>query len=731
MSTSIGSWPKGQRTNHACASCRSRKARCDGKMPACSSCTKRELECVYGELKRRGKGKTHAYIQSLEQRLDKMETLLTPSRSVSDGASSEAGGSAPELGESLDEIVPELEATMDAAKGVTLSEPSESITGQAAVTGLLSHVAPTSLSSGSHEPDRNATPKAKLKPPPALLQMMSTATTAIQLRDSMRLPQARTSRPVHAHLPPPFEARALIRYFLEDINPYLPIFQNDSIMALLSERFPVDQDSEEPGWWATINAIYGTGLVHRLQNGEVGEFTKVPWAYFKNAFSVYSELASVKPSIPRIQALLAIARFLNETADTRTAPLVVSTAVHMIRMLGLDQEDNSRTETEAEAEQRRQIYWVARILDTESSIKGGLRPTLGHDECDVELPSGRLVDGIQVAPGHVLPHTAAKDIFNLRAKLSVIQARAHTLSLSIARGRTKKNIREELQQLHEALEAWRRSVPEGIRPRCDGIGTYGVLEWHVASLHLAFYACADLMYRMKFKVEALALDVDPVLLGTTDTSTRPLSHYAGAARATLGMMDHMDLPTFVDTWRAFYHLLCAAISLLTVIAEAPSSLDALSDILLLRSLVRYVTRLRLSENHDIGRLMGGLTLIAWAAETALAQANNCQGCQCISPTANTTGACMTLFSRELIQDLVARLSQTVDFMQLTQGLVGNVPRLNDAACAVFSRTILQAMGNPECEPYLFSPDSLRPSTYGFGVVAQQTSENAPPPTLPS
>jgi hypothetical protein len=49
---------KRQRIERACARCKARKIKCDAKQPACSRCETVDVECVYGQVGRRGKGKT-------------------------------------------------------------------------------------------------------------------------------------------------------------------------------------------------------------------------------------------------------------------------------------------------------------------------------------------------------------------------------------------------------------------------------------------------------------------------------------------------------------------------------------------------------------------------------------------------------------------------------------------------------------------------------------------------
>ncbi|KAF5344575.1 hypothetical protein D9757_015250 [Collybiopsis confluens] len=69
---------KKRRIQRACDVCRRKKIRCDGvQMPSnqCSNCLAYNFECTYVEAAKK-RGPPKAYVESLENRLEKMETLL-------------------------------------------------------------------------------------------------------------------------------------------------------------------------------------------------------------------------------------------------------------------------------------------------------------------------------------------------------------------------------------------------------------------------------------------------------------------------------------------------------------------------------------------------------------------------------------------------------------------------------------------------------------------------------
>lgn len=65
---------KKSRKHSACQQCRNRKVKCDGTLPACSSCTSMGQQCIYTEPKKRGF--PPGYIQKLEIYASRLERLL-------------------------------------------------------------------------------------------------------------------------------------------------------------------------------------------------------------------------------------------------------------------------------------------------------------------------------------------------------------------------------------------------------------------------------------------------------------------------------------------------------------------------------------------------------------------------------------------------------------------------------------------------------------------------------
>ncbi|KAL4814303.1 fungal-specific transcription factor domain-containing protein [Aspergillus spinulosporus] len=67
---------RGKYTPRACEECRRRRAKCDGKKPACSRCVHWQISCQYSTAEDGRRPASKAYVLSLRQRIDSLERLL-------------------------------------------------------------------------------------------------------------------------------------------------------------------------------------------------------------------------------------------------------------------------------------------------------------------------------------------------------------------------------------------------------------------------------------------------------------------------------------------------------------------------------------------------------------------------------------------------------------------------------------------------------------------------------
>ncbi len=298
-------------------------------------------------------------------------------------------------------------------------------------------------------------------------------------------------RRLYIPLPPQNETTNLLRVFLDEVNATLPIFQKESLVAIYERQFPVDRNSEEPAWWACLNAILAIATQRKATNDAFRMVSKFSWAFFKNAFSVLDEIISTDPSLLAVQALLVMAVFLRGTVDTRTLAQLVSVAARMIRIISLDREPAGVDV--AETEQRRRVFWIAYMLDIDSSINSGLPPNLERGYHLVALPSQTPHDGLGILD---ISANLTANLFRLTAELRLIKAKAHRLiDLDAAMLPMHGKLEGDISQLPVELETWRQKVPEAIRPEGLERPVIGTVVFPLAILQLEFYSTTSMIHR--------------------------------------------------------------------------------------------------------------------------------------------------------------------------------------------------------------------------------------------
>ena len=378
--------------------------------------------------------------------------------------------------------------------------------------------------------------------PPRLQFLNRIGATAEKLRAAASRESPR--RRLYAPMIPQAEALNLIEFFLDETSSLFPLFDKKQIINMCEQRFPANRDSEEAAWWACLNTMVAIGMQRKAVNSAFQTICEFAWSYFKNAYAVFDEIISTDGNLLSIQAILLMAIFLSSTVDTRTTSMLVSAAIRMIRILDLDSELDGEPD-DAEAEQRRNVFWIAYMLDVDLSLRSGLPPNI-TDLPEMQLPQERLLDESGQLSDSLDPPPV--DFFRLEVDLSLIRAKIYRLYTPDASA-TYEQLTMRASQLRDELEAWRIKLPSSIRPNCARKSN-GSISFPLATLHLDFYYSACLVH------QRLNL---PSMTGEPAVSTQSPQDLAeifsrpsiDAARAMLSMLDHIDFPSLLDLWYVF------------------------------------------------------------------------------------------------------------------------------------------------------------------------------------
>lgn len=302
--------------------------------------------------------------------------------------------------------------------------------------------------------------------------------------------------PIFIPLPPKSQVESIFGFAFEEINYVLPLFHAQVLNKLLQEHYagPIASSGKDPTRWAMINSALAVAIQLRLAPNSRSEITKVSWCFFKNAYSVYSAISLQGTSVLAVEALLAMAIFMQGTNDTRTTPHLVHTAARLSLALGLHQESYVSGLDSTTRNRIRRVFWISFILDKEISVLTGLPSTYddnvaGFNSCD-PIESASL--GVQWNSGTNLPSVLFRCRVELAAVARIIEK---DLRLELLNEQDKSGLQRIVRELDHRLEEWKESLPSDLRP--------GYIIWSetpplaresIVSLHFSYYQALITIY---------------------------------------------------------------------------------------------------------------------------------------------------------------------------------------------------------------------------------------------
>ena len=538
---------KRRRIARACDMCRKKKIKCDGKMPKCSHCENYNTECVFTHVeKKRAPPKGAKYIEGLENRLGRMESLLRLSGLLAedDGGRTDLGTLEKRLAERqrsqsdatcpLSPTSPQIGATQEANIPVDNSAqdtPKRTPNGNVATVESVKDD-PGSTKKTQKEVDALADQMCSLITnnygetryigsssgfsifSPKGIQwvndktgdnsfevMIAAATDQEKIGWDHWKPEVFNDlfeRRIFKPLPTRQECYALLKDYFENFNCMFPLFHEPTFMHLVDKHYSLEP-YEGSGWWASLNVALA--IAHRLRvmsNVVDQEEDQVAWGYLKNAMAVMSELTMRNTDLLSVQALLGMGLFLQGTPNPQPAFFLVSAAVRLAHSIGLHKRGSDFNLNAAENEQRKRVFWIAYMLDKDICLRSGRPPVQDDDDMNVELPSADPSDNVGNIP--LAQETDGKktlNLFRLMCTFAQIQSRVYKQLYSVKASRQSDGeLLNTIGELDAQLEAWKDSIPIDFRPEHEIKAAHTPLILHVVVLHFAYYNCLTTIHRM-------------------------------------------------------------------------------------------------------------------------------------------------------------------------------------------------------------------------------------------
>ncbi|KAF2824598.1 hypothetical protein CC86DRAFT_446796 [Ophiobolus disseminans] len=635
--------PKRRRIARACDMCRKKKIKCDGKMPSCTHCQNYKTECIFTQVeKKRQPPKGAKYIEGLENRLARMESLMRLSGVLpddDDGSTDlatlekrftdRAGQStprhsmderhasmAPQTGTNTASGTPAQPALPSPRSGTASPEPEKQANGEVKEEDALAEMMCSLVTNncgetryiGSSSGFSIFSPKGiqwvnDKTGDNSFREMISTAAVEDNKWISWRpdVFQDIFKRRVYKQLPPKHEALSLLKDYFENFNCMFPLFHEPTFMHLVEKHYS-DDPYEGSGWWASLNVALA--FAHRLRvmsNLVPAEEDEKAWQYLKNAMSVMVELTMRNTDLLSVQALLGIGLFLLGTPNPQPTYFFIATAMRLAHSIGLHKKGANFNLNSAEVEQRKRVFWIAYMLDKDICLRSGRPPIQDDDDMNVELPSEYPPDNIGNIP--LADGKGTMNLFRLMCTFSIIQSNVYKGLYSVkAAKQTDGELLNTIGELDRELEDWKDGIPLEFRPEHDIKASHTPLILQVAVLHLGYYNCLTTIHRMSvhhgywtsrlsnFAIQGLnARPLNPRVFMSAQLCVQ-------AARASIHLLKYIPKGDLSCVWLIIYFPVTALVTLFANILQNPQDTRSRSDLKLMKLVVNFLNML----NDDQG-----------------------------------------------------------------------------------------------------------------------------------
>ncbi|KAL5114042.1 hypothetical protein ACEQ8H_008098 [Pleosporales sp. CAS-2024a] len=632
--------PKRRRIARACDMCRKKKIKCDGKMPSCTHCQNYKTECIFTQVeKKRQPPKGAKYIEGLENRLARMESLMRLSGVLPDDddgstdlatlekrLADRAGQSATPRNSDYDErrasIAPTAGATPvqpalpSPRSGTASPEPDQETEQEHKEEDALAEMMCSLVTNNCGETRYIGSSSGFSIFSPKGIQWVNEKTGDNSFRDMISTAAVEDNkwiqwrpdvfqdifkRRVYKQLPSKQEALSLLKDYFENFNCMFPLFHEPTFMHLVDKHYSKDP-YEGSGWWASLNVALA--FAHRLRvmsNLVPAEEDEKAWQYLKNAMSVMVELTMRNTDLLSVQALLGVGLFLLGTPNPQPTYFFIATAMRLAHSIGLHKKGTNFNLNSAEVEQRKRVFWIAYMLDKDICLRSGRPPIQDDDDMNVELPSEFPADNVGNIP--LADGKGTMNLFRLMCTFAIIQSKVYKGLYSVkAAKQTDGELLNTIGELDKELEEWKDAIPLEYRPEHDIKASHTPLILHVAVLHLGYYNCLTTIHRMSvhhgywtsrlsnFAIQGLnARPLNPRVFMSAQLCVQ-------AARASIHLLKYIPKGDLSCVWLVIYFPVTALVTLFANILQNPQDTRSRSDLKLMKLVVNFLNML----NDDQG-----------------------------------------------------------------------------------------------------------------------------------
>ncbi|KAL2043161.1 hypothetical protein N7G274_004221 [Stereocaulon virgatum] len=640
---------KRRRIARACDMCRRKKIKCDGKMPACSHCINYKTQCMFTQVeKKRNPPKGAKYIEGLENRLGRMESLLklsgllgaedddrtdlgTLEKRLVDKAYSQSNAGTP-ISSPSGSQPRNLESPQRTPQAATLPTPRDSVASSGEppeekeeaveelsdmMCSLVTNNCGETRYIGSSSGFSIFSPKGiqwvNDKTGDSSFQDMIAAADVHDVKWAYWKPEVfddMFARRTFQQLPSRDETHSLLKDYFENFNCMFPLFHEPTFMHLVNRHFS-RTPYEGSGWWASLNVALA--IAHRLRvmsNLVPQQEDKKAWGFLKNAMGVLTELTMRNTDLLSVQALLGMALFLLGTPNPQPSFFLVAAAIRLANSIGLHKRGSGFSLNPVEIEQRKRVFWIAYLVDKDICLRSGRPPAQDDDDMNVDLPTENPIDNIGNIP--LADGKGKANLFRFMCTFATIESKVYKQLYSTKASRQSDGaLLNTIGELDRELEEWKDSIPLDFRPEHEIKASHTPLILHVVVLHFAYYNCLTTIHRMSvhhgywtsrlsnFAIQGLnARPLNPRVFSSAALCVQ-------AARASIHLIRYIPQGDYSCVWLILYFPVSALVTLFANILQNPQDARARSDVKLMNQVVNFLSLLAVTEEQGgVKRMLG-------------------------------------------------------------------------------------------------------------------------------
>ncbi|KUI62281.1 Activator of stress genes 1 [Cytospora mali] len=489
---------KRRRVTRACDECRRKKIKCDGKQP-CTHCSVYSYECTYDKPSNRRRNPAPQYIEALENKLARAESLLRkfiPDVDLND----------PNLDPAIQQEFQNRERQRLQAAKLRQDDVKKTEQKEARIMSMIETIGQLDLTEGGGWDFRGTSSGAVflgrmkdhfrgmlgydyqstfLPRPnqiPGLLKLDSPQSTSVSTpSDSKHLSVY--------NLPPKERARQLSYCALHCATALLRIVHVPSFFERferLYEKPAENYDMEDNRFLGLLYAAMAVGCMYNIAEEDIDnqmnyhEATEEGMKYYTSARILLQDITECR-DLTTLQSLLFLILFLQATANLSACYAFLGIAVRIALRMGLHRHLPHANFTPLVSELRRRTFYFIRQLDIYCSAVLGF-PILLHDEdIDQELPTE--VDDVFITDDGILTPPSGTpgsffQAFNAHSKLMKILMKVvkyiyplkgiEDASTNSTSHPTYMIDYQRIKEIEGDLQEWHEQLPQRWRPGGEG-----------------------------------------------------------------------------------------------------------------------------------------------------------------------------------------------------------------------------------------------------------------------